>query len=294
MVMVGLDLVGIGPDITEPVLAELDKQHHLAASNVAFFCSHTHSGPVVGRNLRSLHFEQVDAEQRQRIDDYAERLRQSIVATVGQALAALQPSQLSYGQGTATFAANRRNNKEADVPRLREEGKLLGPFDHDVPVLKITNGEGKLTAVLFGYACHATVLDGYDWSSDYPGFAQSELERRHPGCTALFFAGCGGDQNPLPRRKVELAKQYGSDLADAVDAVLAKPLTPASGQLANGRHEDRLDAGQRAFARAGGTGYQVERQVCGCPSEALSGHARRRQVDSCQLFVSDPALALGG
>ncbi len=231
VVMVGLDLVGIGPDITEPVLAELDKQHHLAASNVAFFCSHTHSGPVVGHNLRSLHFEQVDAEQRQRIDDYAERLRQSIVATVGQALAALQPSQLSYGQGAAKFAANRRNNKEADVPRLREEGKLLGPFDHDVPVLKITDGEGKLTAVLFGYACHATVLDGYDWSSDYPGFAQSELERRHPGCTALFFAGCGGDQNPLPRRKVELAKQYGSDLADAVDAVLAKSLTPVTGNL---------------------------------------------------------------
>jgi neutral ceramidase len=229
--MVGLDLVGIGPDITEPVLAELKKQHDLSASNVALFCSHTHSGPVVGRNLRSLHFEQVDEAQRQRIDDYAQRLRQSIVTTVDKAVGALQPSQLSYGQGTARFATNRRNNKEADVPRLRAENKLQGPFDHDVPVLKVADSQGKVTAVLFGYACHATVLGDYDWSSDYPGFAQSALQERHPGCTAVFFAGCGADQNPLPRRKVKLAKQYGNDLADSVDAVLATPLTPVTGNL---------------------------------------------------------------
>lgn len=47
-----------------------------------------------------------------------------------------------------------------------------------------------------------------------------ELEKRYPGATALFFAGCGADQNPLPRRKVELAKQYGKRLADAVARVI--------------------------------------------------------------------------
>ncbi|MEX0979165.1 MAG: hypothetical protein WDZ48_09950, partial [Pirellulales bacterium] len=93
---------------------------------------------------------------------------------------------------------------------------------------------GKLTAVLFGYACHATVLSGYEWSSDYPGFAQSELEKTHPGCTALFFAGCGADQNPLPRRQVELASQYGRDLAAAVDLVLKEKLEPIAPQLAAG------------------------------------------------------------
>jgi hypothetical protein len=85
--------------------------------------------------------------------------------------------------------------------------------------------------VLFGYACHATVLDGYDWSSDYPGFAAAELEASHPRCTALFFAGCGAEQNPLPRRQVELAKQYGHDLAAAVDAVLERTLERLEGNL---------------------------------------------------------------
>jgi hypothetical protein len=229
--IVGLDLVGIGPDVVDAAAAELASRFNLPASNVALCCSHTHSGPVVGRNLQSMHFDQLDQSQQKLIDDYAQRLQRSIVEVVGQAIAALAPSRISFGHGTAAFATNRRNNKEPEVPRLRAEGKLAGPFDHDVPVLKITNDDGKLTAVLFGYACHATVLDGYDWSSDYPGFAQSELEKAHPGCTAVFFAGCGADQNPLPRRAVELARQYGRDLAAAVDAALAGEMKSVAGEL---------------------------------------------------------------
>ncbi len=48
---------------------------------------------------------------------------------------------------------------------------------------------------------------------------------------ALFWAGCGADQNPLPRRKLELAEAYGKQLAAAVNEVLAKPLTPITGNL---------------------------------------------------------------
>ena len=80
--------------------------------------------------------------------------------------------------------------------------------------------------MVFGYACHATTLDIYQWSGDYPGFAQIELESAHPGATAMFFAGCGGDQNPLPRRTIERAVQYGRELAVAVERVLAEPMKP--------------------------------------------------------------------
>jgi hypothetical protein len=51
-----------------------------------------------------------------------------------------------------------------------------------------------------------------------------ELEMSHPGAVAMFWAGCGADQNPLPRRTLELAKNYGKQLAQAVDAVLSKPM----------------------------------------------------------------------
>ena len=94
---------------------------------------------------------------------------------------------------------NRRTNKEAQVPEDRAAGKLLGPHDHDVPVLTVRDVEGNLTTVVFGYACHSTVLSFYKWSGDYPGFAQIAFEEQHPGCQAMFFAGCGADQNPPDR-----------------------------------------------------------------------------------------------
>ena len=40
------------------------------------------------------------------------------------------------------------------------------------------------------------------------------------GAVALFWAGCGGDQNPVPRREVPVAEQYGADLAARVGDVL--------------------------------------------------------------------------
>jgi hypothetical protein len=82
-------------------------------------------------------------------------------------------------------------------------------------------------------------LSFYNWCSDYGGFAMDFLEEQHPGATALFFAGCGGDQNPLPRRKVELSQKYGRMLAFGVERVLETPMKSVSGTLRSDfRHID--------------------------------------------------------
>src|SRR5262249_35120276 len=149
------------------------------------------------------------------------RMEARLVATVGQALAALAPARLHVGEGRATFAVNRRNNREADVPaRLARGEALQGPVDHAVPVMTVARPDGTLVAILFGYACHPTTLSFTKWCGDYPGFAQLALERKHPGAMALFVNTCGGDQNPLPRRTVELCEKYGHLLADAVEEAL--------------------------------------------------------------------------
>jgi hypothetical protein len=98
-------------------------------------------------------------------------------------------------------------------------------------VLAVHGADGKLRAVVAGYACHATVLDTYKISADWPGVAQNELERRHPGTIALYWAGCGADQNPLPRRTVEMLNQHGREFADAVDSALRGPFTPIAAVL---------------------------------------------------------------
>jgi hypothetical protein len=95
-------------------------------------------------------------------------------------------------------------------------------------VLKVAAKDGSLRAVLFAYACHNTTLGGdfYQMGGDYAGFAQAELERAHPGATALFMMLCGGDQNPNPRGTLDLARQHGQALAAEVGRVLGAALLP--------------------------------------------------------------------
>jgi hypothetical protein len=238
-VIITLDLVGIDRSLSQAMCAALKEEYALERSQIAICTSHTHTGPVVGMNLAPLHYLIQTKEQQKLIDEYAVVLQHQVVEAVGQALEGVSPSQLSWGSGRATFAVNRRENRpESNVRAERTNGLLKGPIDHDVPVLAIRDAEGKLTAVVFGYACHSTVLSFRKWSGDYPGFAQIELEKLHPGCVALFWAGCGADQNPLPRRTVELAQHYGRRLADAVDSVLlTSAMIPIEGGLTTNYEE---------------------------------------------------------
>lgn len=229
-VLLTLDLVGVERELSLTVCNALQKQYGLPREAVVLACSHTHSGPVVRSNLNVMY--NLDATQQKYVADYAASLQSKLVTVVGEALKGLAPARLSWGNGLATLAVNRRNNKEADVPRLRATGQLQGPVDHELPVLAIRDPAGKLRAVVFGYACHATVLDGYQWCGDYPGYAQIELEQAYPEAVALFWAGCGGDQNPVPRRSVALAEAYGRQLAERVADVLQAPMHSVQGMFA--------------------------------------------------------------
>ena len=227
--IVTLDLVGIDRTTSKTICELLAAKHDLQRSGITISTSHTHSGPVVGRNLMSMY--SLDEENKRLVVEYTNFLSESILKISANALANLGPATLQFGSSQSTFAVNRRNNREPDVPALRAAGQLAGPVDHDVPMLVVRAPDGSLKTVLFGYACHATVLSGMDWCGDWPGFAQLEIERRHPEATAMFMAGCGADQNPLPRKTVELAADYGNQMADSIDRGLAGPMQQVKGTM---------------------------------------------------------------
>jgi hypothetical protein len=246
-VLVTMDLVGISRDLAQTVRQELKKKHGLRREQIILSVSHTHTGPVVPSNLDVMFTQAMElfgekhkdqaATQRKYVNDYGHFLEQKLIEVVDAAIKKLAPAKLTWSIGRATFAVNRRTNKETDVPKLREIGQLKGPVDHDVPVLCVRDPSDRIKAIVFGYACHATVLSFFQWSGDYPGFSQMVLEKNHPDAVALFWAGCGGDQNPLPRRTVALAQRYGKQLADAVQAELDRPMTPIDGNLATSYRE---------------------------------------------------------
>jgi hypothetical protein len=229
-VLITSDFQGVPRSMSDRVFAAVQKKCGLERGQIMFTFSHNHCGPRLGDDL--IDYYPVDAEQERLVAEYTDAMVVRTVELVTAAIADLSPAKLEQGEGKATFAVNRRNNREADVPDLIARGvPLAGPVDHSVPVLRVTAPDGRIRAILFGYACHPTTLSFMTWCGDYPGFAQELLEQRHPGATAMFVNTCGGDQNPLPRREVELCRKYGRMLADAVTEALTVPLQAVSGRL---------------------------------------------------------------
>lgn len=223
------DLLGVTKAMSDAICRRLGERFGLPRAAIVIATSHTHTAPVLTDHLAAMYA--FDEATHQRVARYTRLVEDRLVEVGAAAMGKLAPASLEWGAGSCDIAVNRRTNVERRVPALRAEQALRGPVDHQVPVLRVRDQTGKVQAIVFGYACHATVLSFRRISGDYAGFAQTALEARNPGAVALFFAGCGGDQNPLPRRSVELAKRYGVKLADSVQAVLTTAMRPIRGSL---------------------------------------------------------------
>lgn len=219
-ILVTADLLGFTRDMWQPISEAVETRYGISRDRLVLNASHTHSGPVTGQMGRPTY--ELDPAQAEVVDRYTKRVVEQVIDLAGRAIERLEPAALSFGQGFAGFAVNRRRVGHREYP---------GPVDHDVPVLRMQRPDGNLLAVLFGYSCHATVLNDYEINADWPGFAQQAIETAHPGAVAMFVNGCGADQNPLPRRRVELARKYGDILAIAVELVLDAEMKPLSGPL---------------------------------------------------------------
>ncbi len=231
-VLITTDLLGIPKEMSDHIRHTLHSRFGFSKAQVLINSSHTHTGPVLHNALSDIY--NLNEQQLRKISAYSRTLETTIVNLVGNAIQHMQPVRLFSQNGVVRFQVNRRSNNENT---LSSQDALQGPNDHSVPVIKIETTNGKLLAIAFGYACHPTVLSSYQWSGDYPGFAQLALEKEHPGAVAMFFQGAGADQNPLPRRTIPLAEQYGKELAAAVERVLQEPMQALSPTLAVGYTE---------------------------------------------------------
>lgn len=230
VVIVTVDLLGIRRSMRDAIEAAVCEKFGVKPNELLLNFSHTHSGP----EFREGSYHELTDDERA----YAESFREKIVGVVGQALAAMAPARLDYLRARCGFAMNRRLVTETEV---RGAPNPDGPVDHDVPVLRVSDSSGAMRAVLFGYACHNTCLGLYKFCGDYAGYAQEYLEKDHPGVTALFMIGCGGDQNPYPRRTEELCHTHGRTLATAVAAALETAPRALAGPLRAAFAEVTLD-----------------------------------------------------
>jgi neutral ceramidase len=224
--LVTSDLLGFPADVAEPICARITKETGLKREQILLNSSHTHAGPLLSLKPPA----KSAADEGLRTVEYTRALQDKVVEVVKQAAARLEPAQLSAGGGVIHFAMNRR---EFTPDRIILGVNPRGLADRSVPVLRISGPDGTLRAILFGAATHGTTLggDNYQLCGDYAGFAQAEVQKRHPKVQAMFMLGCAGDSNPYPRGTMDLARQHGKTLADEVCRVLDTKLRPIRGPL---------------------------------------------------------------
>ena len=214
--LVTMDLIGVPRNLRLAVAERVKKEHGIDPANLAINASHTHSGPEL-RTSRIFGADDVALREKEAAE-YTVKLEDTLVRLIGEALTKSVPAHLDYSTARCGVSMNRRTPDGkggwSNFPNPN------GPVDQTVPVLKATSGEGKEIAIVFGYACHCTTLGHQKFSGDYAGYAQQALERAHPGAVAMFANGCSGDQNPYPRRRMELAQTHGKSLATSVEAAL--------------------------------------------------------------------------
>lgn len=227
LLIVTMDLIEIPDSLREAILNVAQVKHGIKPNELLLNVSHTHGGPMVSaKNVADWGIDPVWGD---RAENYVKNLVHNVDVVIEKALSGQAPANVSYGQTRCGFAMNRRL-PTSDGIRLAPNPD--GPVDHDVPVLSVKSQDGKLIGLVFGYACHNTALsDTRMINGDYAGFAQKKLEADHPDSVALFLMGCGGDQDPSPRRDQYDAEQNGLSLASAAESVLSSAPAPLKASL---------------------------------------------------------------
>ena len=126
--LVTLDLVGVDRELSRSSLPELETKVRLRPREaIILSSSHTHTGPVV-RAATSTPCTSSTKRSSDASRDYTRgAAREAGSKSSARRWQAWRRRRLSWGTGRRTFAVNRRNNKEADVPKLIEpKGRSRG------------------------------------------------------------------------------------------------------------------------------------------------------------------------
>ncbi|MBI5397234.1 MAG: neutral/alkaline non-lysosomal ceramidase N-terminal domain-containing protein [Verrucomicrobia bacterium] len=228
-VIVTVDNCGVPATLRADVLKRLAAAgRKIADARFSLHSSHTHCAPMLRGVLPFIFGADLSAGQQERVNRYTEELTVKLVRIVTIALDGIKPAHLDWSIGKVTFAGNRRLRTGTS---FQNAPNPTGPVDHALPVLRVKSADDKLMAVFTSYACHCTTLNFNEVHGDWAGCAREEIESHFPGTVCLVALGCGGDQNPYPRQKIELVTQHGGALAAEVARVVGQPMKPVHGPL---------------------------------------------------------------
>jgi len=213
LVFVEVDIVSFPNKDYLSIRESVSAETGIPVENIQLGCVHNHAAPYPGEQNKD--------------SDWYKHLMKSLVSTVKEAIADLEPVKIGGETGRSNIAMNRRkrmndtlsyitfdeNNRSQSYGKYKTDNPVLirkmdgvyrlganpkGPIDNEVGILRIDNLSGQPKAVLVNYACHGTSLGGrnYKISPEWNGYMLEYVENKIPGVMGMFIPGAAGDINP--------------------------------------------------------------------------------------------------
>jgi len=224
--LVGVDLIGINPEIEIAVREKLSERFHLKPEQLLINAGHPHATPPLCMGLE-------DKPGGELIAPYIEKVTDAITESCLDALENQELSVLSWKYGKCSLAANR------DLPDPGKRERYLCGFNPSVQaddtllVGRIARPDGKVRGIIVNYACHPVTLawENSLVSPDYIGAMRELVEATVPDSFCLFLQGASGELNPREDfvGKTEIADKQGRELGYAVLSTIEGMFPPESG-----------------------------------------------------------------
>lgn len=208
---------------------------------VAVQCVHQHDAPFVCLESQKLIAEQDAGMEVIDLGFFQECLTRG-EAAVKEAIGRARPLThvAAAGAPVERIAGNRRLaiGPDGKVAKMRgsscKDPELIampeGLIDPELKTVAFYSGTEKVASCHY-YACHPMSHYGKGQvSSDYPGLARKRLQATEPGCTHLYFTGCGGNigagkyNDGSPQARIELTDRLHAAMVAASAKLRPEPV----------------------------------------------------------------------
>ena len=161
-------------------------------------CTHTHTGPMVGRSTYGQRFDSFD-----KASVYEKSLTGRLASAVKLALADLSPAKLSYARGEAKGISFIRRYRMKDGTCRTNPGvgnpdivAPMGSPDEQVQLMRVDR-PGKDSVAIVNFQCHPDTIGGCKISADWPRVVRETVERVLDGVKCVLINGPQGDSNHI-------------------------------------------------------------------------------------------------
>lgn len=194
-ILIALDNLMIDQDTMDAYREQIAARAGVSPEAVFIACSHTHTGPLVGRS-------ELD-ENSYGEKPYGDYLGRKMADCACLAMQDLRPAKLGYAVGQAPNIAfvrrfrmkdgKIRTNPGVDHPDILAP---IGDVDERVNVLRLVR-EGAPEIIVANFGVHPDTIGGDEISADYPHFVRTTTEAALENVRCMFLNGAEGDVNHI-------------------------------------------------------------------------------------------------